>query len=216
MVVIGLTVLPWTRLLPPLLLRPVIVLPHLKRRPVNRPRMPLHNIDPDTTSMQDPFIFINGEIRPGILRRPMRHRRRPKNMHRQVSPVGNPRWQIHFLLVPRCSPLPIGPAVMCRSQHDEIVGSAKASHCNVKIHFLDALGVVHHEALKLLAALAEGKVAQEGVYVVSRVLCEEVSCAMKLVRKVASVVELVVFHVWLDETFVKVADVGGAYEEARA
>lgn len=214
--VIGLTVLPWTRLLPPLLLRPVIVLPHLKRRPVNRPRMPLHNIDPDTTSMQDPFIFVNGEIRPSILRRPMRHRRRPENMHRQVPPVGNPRWQVHFLLVPRCSPLPVRPAVMRRSQHDEIVGSAKASHRNVEIHFLNALGVVHHETLELLAALAEGKVSQEGVHVVSGILCKEVSCAVKLVRKVASVVELVVFHVWFDEAFVKVADVGCAYEEPRA
>lgn len=159
MMVTGLAVVPWTRLLPPLLLRPVIVLPHLKRRPVNRPRMPLHDIDPDTTRVQDPFIFINGEIRPSILRRPMWHRRRPKNMHRQVSPVGNPRWQVHFLLVPRRSPLPVGPTMMRRSQHDEIVGSAETSHRNVKVHFLDALGVVHHEALELLAALTEGKVA---------------------------------------------------------
>lgn len=213
--VIGLTVLPWT-MLPPLLLWPVIVLPHLKRRPVNRPRMPLHDIDPDATSMQDPSVLINGEIRPGILGRPMRHRRRTQNMHRQVPPVGNPRWQVHFLVVPRRSPLPVGPAVMRRRQHDEIVGSAETSHGNVEIHFLDALGVVHHEVPELLAALAKGEVAQESVHVVSRVLCEKVPGAVKLVGKVASVVELVVFHVWLDEAFVKVADVGGANEEARA
>lgn len=214
--IIGLTILPWTRLLPPLLLRPVIVLPHLKRRPVNRPRMPLHNIDPNPTSMQDPFIFINGEIRPSILRRPVRHRRRPKDMHRQVPPVGNPRWQVHFLLVPRRSSLPVGSAVMRRSQHDEIVGSAETSHRNVKVHFLNALGVVYHEALELFAALSEGKVAQEGVHVVSRILCKEMPRAVKLVGKVASVVELVVFHVWFDEAFVKVADVGSANEEPRA
>lgn len=137
-------------------------------------------------------------------------------MHRQVPPVGNPRWQVHFLLVPRRSPLSVGSAVMCRSQHDEIVGSAETSHSNVKVHILDALGIVHHEALELLAALAEGKVAEEGVYVVSRVLCKEVSCAVKLVCEVASVVELVVFHVWFDEAFVEVADVGSANEEPRA
>lgn len=51
---------------------------------------------------------------------------------------------------------------------------------------------------------------------VSGILCKEVSCAVKLVCKVASVVELVVFHVWFDEAFVKVADVGSANEEPRA
>lgn len=99
---------------------------------------------------------------------------------------------------------------------DEVFGAAQSAYGNVDVDVPDALGVVHCEALQFLAGLADGVVAQEGIDVVAGVVSEQMSGPVEFVGKVAPVVVLVVFGVWLDEAFVQVADAGGVEEEPGA
>lgn len=92
---------------------------------------------------------------------------------------------------------------------DEVFGAAEGSYGDIDVDVLDALGVVHRDALQLLAGFADGEVAQEGVDVVPGVVSEQMSGPVEFVRKVAAVVVVVVFCVWLDEALVKVANAGG-------
>lgn len=92
---------------------------------------------------------------------------------------------------------------------DEVFGAAEGAHGDVDVDVLDALGVVHREALQLLAGFADGVVAQEGVDVVPGVVSEQMSGSVEFVGKVAAVVVVVVFYVWLDEAFVQVANARG-------
>lgn len=71
---------------PPLLL----LRPHLKRRPVDGPRRPLHDIDPHAANAHHARLFVNGQVRLRVSRRAMRHRRRAEDVNRQMSPVRSP------------------------------------------------------------------------------------------------------------------------------
>jgi hypothetical protein len=99
--------------------------------------------------------------------------------------------------------------VVSGGEGDEVFGAAEGAHGDVDVDVPDTLGVVHREALELLAGFADGVVAQEGVDVVPGVVSEQVPGSVELVGKVAAVVVVAVFRVWLDEAVVQVADAGG-------
>lgn len=185
---------PPASLLPPL--------PDLKRRPVNGPRKPLHDIDPDAADAHHTRVLVNGQVRLCIPRRPMRHRRRAEDVDRQMSPVRSPRGQAQVSAGPGGSLLHERFAVVRGGEGDEVFGAAEGSHGDVNVNVLYALGVVDREALQFLAGFADGVVAQEGVYVVPGVVSEEMSSSVEFVCKVASVVVVVVFCIWLDEALV--------------
>lgn len=98
--------------------------------------------------------------------------------------------------------------MVCGREGDEVFGAAEGPHRDVDVDVLYALGVVYGEGLEFLAGFADGKVSQEGVYVVPRVVSKQMSGPVEFICKVASIMVVVVFCVWLDEAFVEVANTG--------
>lgn len=190
------------------LLLPSGVLPHLKRRPVDGPRNPLHHVDPDAANAHHARVLVNGQVRLRVPRRAVRHRRRAENVYRQMPPVWSPGGEAEVFTGPCCSSFHEGLAVVRGREGDEVFGAAEGPHRDVDVDVLYALGVVYGEGLEFLAGLADGKVSQEGVYVVAGVVSKQMSGPVEFVCKVASIVVLVVFRVWLDKAFVEVANAG--------
>lgn len=71
----GITASPIPPLPPSPLLLSVLLL-HLKRRPVDCPRKLVHDIDPDAANAHNARVLVNGQVRPRVPRRSVRHRRR--------------------------------------------------------------------------------------------------------------------------------------------